>query len=138
MQVSFAHSWEEDEGELRLRVPLGTAPRASLDVYGAPRELPGPLRLHLADCAAPACAAVTAVSDVLVKVYAPGRQLLLDLLHPVNDATARIQVAQEDVRITLRKARAGHAPHRARARRRVLTRRTLRRVRSASRGCGAS
>ena len=36
MQVSFAHTWDEDEAELRLRVPLGTAPRASLDVYGAP------------------------------------------------------------------------------------------------------
>jgi hypothetical protein len=38
MQVSFAHSWEEDAAELRLRVPLGTAPRAALDVYGAPRS----------------------------------------------------------------------------------------------------
>lgn len=38
MQVSFPHSWEEDAAELRLRVTLGTAPRASLDVYGAPRS----------------------------------------------------------------------------------------------------
>ena len=51
-----------------------------------------------------------AVSDVLVKVYAPGRLLLLDLLRPVEDGAARVQVAQEDVRITLRKARAAHCP----------------------------
>ena len=80
-----------------------------------------------------------AVSDVLVKVYAPGRTLLLDLLRPVDDGAARVQVAQEDVRITLRKARAAHCAACARccdARgTHVLTCLTLR---SASRGCGAS
>jgi hypothetical protein len=45
------------------------------------------------------------VSDVVVKVNAPGRLLLLDLLHPVEDATARVLVSPDDVRITLRKAR---------------------------------
>ena len=73
-----------------------------------------------------------AVSDVLVKVYAPGRTLLLDLLRPVEDGAARVQVAQEDVRITLRKARAAHC---AALMAHALTRRTLR---SVSRGCGAS
>lgn len=47
-----------------------------------------------------------AVSDVVVKVNAPGRLLLLDLLHPVDDATAHVLVSPDDVRITLRKARA--------------------------------
>ena len=49
------------------------------------------------------------MSDVLVKVYAPGRLLLLDLLRAVDDAAARVQVAHDDVRITLQKARARRA-----------------------------
>jgi hypothetical protein len=51
------------------------------------------------------------VSDVVVKVNAPGRLLLLDLLHPVEDATARVLVSPDDVRITLRKARAPRMRH---------------------------
>ena len=54
MQVSFAHSWEEDERELRLRVPLGTAPRAALDVYGAPLAARAPHACTRPGCASPA------------------------------------------------------------------------------------
>ena len=127
MQVSFTHTWEEDEAELRLRVPLGTAPRASLDVYGAlararTRQL---LRRDSADRGTPALTgACRAVSDVLVKVYAPGRTLLLDLLRPVDDGAARVQVSQEDVRITLRKARAARRAACALLQRTRLTGRT--------------
>jgi hypothetical protein len=46
------------------------------------------------------------VSDALVKVYAPGYLLVLDLHARVDDAAARARVAADEVCITLPKARA--------------------------------
>lgn len=61
--------------------------------------------------ASPSCLSsgvcLTAVSDVLVKVHAPGGHLLvLDLFGEVDDATAKATVGDDQVVFKLRKVRA--------------------------------
>jgi hypothetical protein len=113
MPLSLAYEWAETESEVTLRVRLGVAPRKGLDVFGALSRLHGWMRMHARASAAPphsrasvcALSRALAVSDVLVKVYAPGYLLLLDLHAAVEEGGARARVAQDDVCLTLRKAR---------------------------------
>ena len=102
MPLTFEHEWTETAAEVQLRVRLGVAPRKGLDVFGA-RAARGCRRARRARLTAHG---PLSVSDVVLKVFAPGYLLLLDLHAAVDDAAARAIVAADHIAITLPKARA--------------------------------
>ena len=112
--LPFDYEYVETDTEVTVTVQLGTAPRRGLDLYGTGRERC--CTRHDAVARHPCaitdtrhaslgpCFAHCAVSDALVKVYAPGGHLLaLDLHGLVNDATAKAVVGDHQVVFTLAK-----------------------------------
>ena len=112
--LPFDYKYAETDTEVTITVHLGAAPRRGLDLYGAlsvPDSKPAarrPCALTHSVCAvwcvASPRASCLAVSDALVKVYAPGGHLLvLDLHGLVQDATAKALVGDQQVVFTLTK-----------------------------------
>ena len=88
--LSFSFEWSQTEASLTVVVSLAGAQRRGLDLF---------------------------VSDLLLKAYAPGRLLLLDLHAAVCDDRSSVSLGEQAATFVLPKARAPlHAPRSAAAR----------------------